>query len=187
MNIKQYQKIKAINNFALDDELTKKLKITSELSGISFETLESMELGELQKVTSKYNLSFEFKKNSKLKLSYKLGSNRYKFKWKLTDLSASQFISINYFMSQTKDVEMTIHNILGVIAYPCNIFGMTKKYDSTKHKQISDDILNHMKIEDAFEILSFFLRFMNNLEIAIGHYLLETTQKQMEIMKSLKK
>ena len=56
MNIKQYQKIKAINNFALDDELTKKLKITSELSGISFETLESMELGELQKITSKHKV-----------------------------------------------------------------------------------------------------------------------------------
>jgi hypothetical protein len=110
-----------------------------------------------------------------LKNRIKVGSKWFFADYRLTKLTAGQFIDVSSIVQQ--DLELNIHKLLACFFTPLFWrFANPIPYDGGRHKEVSEDLLQ-MKIKDAYPIMVFFCRYLKESSEAIPTYLKEVNQE----------
>lgn len=100
---------------------------------------------------------------AKLKDKIKIGGKWFKVDYNVSKLTAGQFIDIQHFAST--DPANNVHKILASIVRPIGGwwgFGKVEEYNGDNHEQISNHLLEHMTILQAYPITLFFCQILNN-------------------------
>jgi hypothetical protein len=125
---------------------------------------------------------FEKLERQPIKTTYKKRI-KVKGKWfyvdyRLSQINSSQFIDITHFAKDNPIVN--IHKIVASCIRPISWrFGNPNKYNGSEHEIISDHLLKHMKVKDAYPIMLFFCSLSNKLSENILTFFL-SKKKEME-------
>ena len=160
------------------DPLNRNIKLLAELTGKTFDEVETMPIDKLTKELKAFNAIETLNTNQKLKMSFKIKGKRFKVIWQTQKLTAAQYIDASSFCKDEAAIINNIHNILASICVEVNWFGKQKKYDGANHKAISDLFFNNMNIQDAYPIMLFFCRYYKELTDNILIYLESAASKE---------
>lgn len=100
---------------------------------------------------------------AKLKDKVKIGGKWFKVDYNVSKLTAGQFIDIQHFAAT--DPAKNVHKIIASIVRPIGgWFGMGKvqDYNGDNHEAISEHLLKHMTILQAYPITLFFCQILDN-------------------------
>jgi hypothetical protein len=154
----------------------KKLSIIYKIEAEFFDKMTS------EQIISLYS-EFEQLESQPIKTTYKkrvkVGGRWFFVDYRLSQISSSQFIDISHF-SKTNPIE-NIHKIVASCIRPINWrYGKPSKYDGSEHDEISELLLNQMKVKDAYPIMLFFCTLSAKLSDNILTYFLS----QKEVMEN---
>jgi hypothetical protein len=114
----------------------------------------------------------------------KVGGKWFFIDYRLSQISAAQFIDISHF-AKSNPLE-NIHRIIASCVRPMSWrFGKPGKYNGEEHEEISELLLNKMKIKDAYPIMVFFCNLSSKLSDNILSYFLsqaETMENQLRTL-----
>jgi len=178
LTIKQFLQCKTIAELE-PDPITRKVKMLSSITGHPVDEIESLPITVLVRKLKEFSEIESLQPNSKVKMKFKVGGQRFECVWKLQELSASQYIEL---CEWTKDKEQIVYNIHKILASVCvkrTWFGRSK-YNGDKHKEVADLFYNQMKIAQAYPIMLFFCRFFQELANNMLTYL-EDQKDQLSI------
>jgi hypothetical protein len=135
-----------------------------------------------EQIISLYS-EFEQLESQPIKTTYKkrvkVGGRWFFVDYRLSQISSSQFIDISHF-SKTNPIE-NIHKIVASCIRPINWrFGKPSKYNGEEHDEISELLLNQMKVKDAYPIMLFFC----NLSAKLSDNILTYFLSQKEVMEN---
>lgn len=179
LTIKQFLKCKTIADLE-DDPIDRSVKMLAEITGQTVEEIEQLPLGELKSRLKEFSDIGTLPPDQKLKLKFRVGGKRFICVWRTQDLTAAQFFDVSHFCKDQAQILSNIHNILAAICVPMDIWGNRKKYDGSKHKDISALFYNEMKISQAYPIMLFFCEFSNQLTGSIQTFLGHQVEKVKE-------
>lgn len=118
------------------------------------------------------------------KSKVKVGSKWFFIDYRLSQISSAQFIDITHF-AKSNPLD-NIHKIVASCIRPINWrFGKAGKYNGDEHDEISELLLNKMKIKDAYPIMLFFCTLSSKLSDNILSYFLiqaETMENQLRTL-----
>ena len=139
-----------------------------------------------EQIISLYS-DFEKLEAQPIKTTYKkrvkVGSRWFFVDYRLSQISASQFIDISHF-SKSNPIE-NIHKIVASCIRPINWkFGKPSKYDGSEHDEISELLLNQMKVKDAYPIMLFFCTLSGKLSDNILTYFLSTKEETLNRLRT---
>ena len=143
-----------------------------------------IELEFFDKMTSEQIISlyseFEQLESQPIKTTYKkrvkVGGRWFFVDYRLSQISSSQFIDISHF-SKTNPIE-NIHKIVASCIRPISWrYGKPSKYDGSEHDEISELLLNSIKVKDAYPIMLFFCNLSAKLSDNILTYFLSTKEE----------
>jgi hypothetical protein len=100
---------------------------------------------------------------AKLKDKIKIGGKWFKVDYNVSKLTAGQFIDIQHFAST--DPAKNVHKILASVIRPIGGWwglGKVQEYNGDNHEEISNHLLEHMTILQAYPITLFFCQILNN-------------------------
>ena len=180
ITIGQFLKCKTIADLE-PDVLNRNIKLLAELSGKTFDEVESLPIEKLTNALKDFNKFELLNPNAKVKMSFKVNGRRFKCVWQTQKLTAAQYIDATSFCKDEKNIVANIHNILAAICIEKNWYGKVKKYDGANHKEVADLFYNHLKIDVAYPIMLFFCRYSKELADNILTFL------ELEAMNQLKK
>lgn len=179
LTIKQFLKCKTIADLE-DDPIDRSVKMLAEITGQTVEEIEQLPLGELKSRLEEFSDIGTLPPDQKLKLKFRVGGKRFICVWRAQDLTAAQFFDVSHFCKDQSQILSNIHNILAAICVPMDMWGNRKKYDGSKHKDISALFYNEMKISQAYPIMLFFCEFSNQLTSSIQTFLGHQVEKVKE-------
>ena len=178
ITIGQFLKCKTIADLE-PDLINRNIKLLAELSGKTFDEVESMPIEQLTDALKDFNKFELLNPNAKVKMSFKVKGRRFKCVWQTQKLTAAQYIDATSFCKDEKNIVANIHNILASICVEKNWYGKVKKYDGANHKEVADLFYNHLKIDVAYPIMLFFCRYFKELGDNILTYLESEANKAM--------
>jgi hypothetical protein len=118
------------------------------------------------------------------KSKVKVGSKWFYIDYRLSQISAAQFIDISHF-AKSNPLD-NIHKIIASCVRPMSWrFGKPGKYNGTEHEEISELLLNNMKIKDAYPIMVFFCNLSNRLSDNILSYFLSKSEEMENQLRTL--
>lgn len=113
------------------------------------------------------------------KSKVKVGGKWFFIDYRLSQIISAQFIDITHF-AKSNPLD-NIHKIVASCIRPVKWrFGKARKYNGDEHDEISELLLNKMKIKDAYPIMLFFCTLSSKLSDNILSYFLS----QAEVMES---
>lgn len=138
-----------------------------------------------EQIISLYS-EFEQLESQPIKTTYKkrvkVGSRWFYVDYRLSKISASQFIDISHF-SKSNPIE-NIHKIVASCIRPISWkYGKPSKYNGEEHEEISELLLNSMKVKDAYPIMLFFCTLSSKLSDNILTYFLSTKEETLNKLK----
>lgn len=138
-----------------------------------------------EQIISLYS-DFEKLEAQPIKTTYKkrvkVGGRWFFVDYRLSQISASQFIDISHF-SKSNPIE-NIHKIVASCIRPISWkYGKPSKYNGEEHEEISELLLNSMKVKDAYPIMLFFCTLSNRLSDNILTYFLSTKEETLNKLK----
>lgn len=138
-----------------------------------------------EQIISLYS-DFEKLEAQPIKTTYKkrvkVGGRWFFVDYRLSQISASQFIDISHF-SKTNPIE-NIHKIVASCIRPISWkYGKPNKYNGDEHEEISELLLNQMKVKDAYPIMLFFCTLSSKLSDNILTYFLSTKEETLNKLK----
>ena len=184
ITIGQFLKCKTIADLE-PDLINRNIKLLAELSGKTFDEVESMPIEQLTDALKDFNKFELLNPNAKVKMSFKVKGRRFKCVWQTQKLTAAQYIDATSFCKDEKNIVANIHNILASICVEKNWYGKVKKYDGANHKEVADLFYSHLKIDVAYPIMLFFCRYFKELGDNILTYLESEANKAMEKAKPI--
>jgi hypothetical protein len=184
ITIGQFLKCKTIADLE-PDVLNRNIKLLAELSGKTFDEIESMPIEKLTDALKDFNRLELLNPNAKVKMDFKVKGRRFKCVWQTQKLTAAQYIDVTSFCKDEKNIVANIHNILAAICVEKTWYGKSKKYDGANHKEVADLFYNHLKIDTAYPIMLFFCRYYKELADNILTYLESEANKAMEKTKPI--
>jgi hypothetical protein len=170
ITIGQFLKCKTISDLETDP-LNRQIKLLAELSGKSFDEIESMPIEKLTEALKEFNKIELLNKDARVKMTFKVKGRRFKCVWQTQKLTAAQYIDATSFCKDEANIISNIHNILAAICVESNWYGKAKKYDGINHKEVADLFYNHLKIDTAYPIMLFFCKYYKELAGNILIYL----------------
>lgn len=112
----------------------------------------------------------------------KVGARWFFVDYRLSKISASQFIDISHF-SKSNPIE-NIHKIVASCVRPISWkYGKPDKYNGDEHEEISELLLNKMKVKDAYPIMLFFCTLSSKLSDNILTYFLSQKDTMLNKLK----
>lgn len=184
ITIGQFLKCKTIADLE-PDLINRNIKLLAELSGKTFDEVESMPIEQLTAALKDFNKFELLNPNAKVKMDFKVKGRRFKCIWQTQKLTAAQYIDATSFCKDEKNIVANIHNILASICVEKNWYGKVKKYDGANHKEVADLFYSHLKIDVAYPIMLFFCRYFKELADNILTYLESEANKAMEKAKPI--
>jgi hypothetical protein len=184
ITIGQFLKCKTIADLE-PDLINRNIKLLAELSGKTFDEVESMPIEQLTAALKDFNKFELLNTDAKVKMDFKVNGRRFKCIWQTQKLTAAQYIDATSFCKDEKNIVANIHNILASICVEKNWYGKVKKYDGANHKEVADLFYNHLKIDVAYPIMLFFCRYFKELGGNILTYLEQEANKAMEKAKPI--
>ena len=184
ITIGQFLKCKTIADLE-PDLINRNIKLLAELSGKTFDEVESMPIEQLTAALKDFNKFELLNPNAKVKMDFKVKGRRFKCIWQTQKLTAAQYIDATSFCKDEKNIVANIHNILASICVEKNWYGKVKKYDGANHKEVADLFYSHLKIDVAYPIMLFFCRYFKELGDNILTYLESEANKAMEKAKPI--
>lgn len=108
--------------------------------------------------------------NTKQKNKIRIGKRWFYIDYTIAGLTAAQFIDIQHFASS--EPHKNIHKIIACVLKEISglPFSKPKPYNGDKHEEISEYILDHMTIYQAYPITLFFCKILDNSSEAIQTY-----------------
>ena len=182
ITISQFIKCKTIAELE-SDPLNRNIKLLAELTGKSFDEIESMPIDKLTIALKSFSEIESLNPDAKIKMDFKIKGRRFKCIWQTQKLTAAQYIDATSFCKDEASIINNIHNILAAICVEKTWYGKVKKYDGINHKEVSDLFYNNMKIEVAYPIMLFFCKYYKELADNILIYLEQEAEKAMEKVK----
>lgn len=182
ITISQFIKCKTIAELE-SDPLNRNIKLLAELTGKSFDEIESMPIDKLTLALESFSEIESLNPDAKIKMDFKIKGRRFKCIWQTQKLTAAQYIDATSFCKDEASIINNIHNILAAICVEKTWYGKVKKYDGINHKEVSDLFYNNMKIEVAYPIMLFFCKYYKELADNILIYLEQEAEKAMEKVK----
>lgn len=182
ITISQFIKCKTIAELE-SDPLNRNIKLLAELTGKSFDEIESMPIDKLTIALKSFSEIESLNPDAKIKMEFKIKGRRFKCIWQTQKLTAAQYIDATSFCKEEASIINNIHNILAAICVEKTWYGKVKKYDGINHKEVSDLFYNNMKIEVAYPIMLFFCKYYKELADNILIYLEAEAEKAMEKVK----
>jgi hypothetical protein len=139
-----------------------------------------------EQIISLYS-DFEKLEAQPIKTTYKkrvkVGGRWFFVDYRLSQISSSQFIDISHF-SKSNPIE-NIHKIVASCIRPINWrYGKPSKYDGSEHDEISELLLNQMKVKDAYPIMLFFCTLSAKLSDNILTYFLSTKEETLNRLRT---
>ena len=182
ITISQFIKCKTIAELE-SDPLNRNIKLLAELTGKSFDEIESMPIDKLTVALKSFSEIESLNPDAKIKMDFKIKGRRFKCIWQTQKLTAAQYIDATSFCKDEASIINNIHNILAAICVEKTWYGKVKKYDGINHKEVSDLFYTNMKIEVAYPIMLFFCKYYKELADNILIYLEQEAEKAMEKVK----
>jgi len=184
LSIQKYMSIQKAKPF--EDQYEFEIRRIGIVEGLTHDQVIELPYTELQKKVHELNRLQNDRLPVKLLSKVKIGSTWYKIDTDITQLRASQFIDSSTFSSD--DLENNLHKFIACFLRPMTWrFGKAAKYDGTKHKQISEDILVKMTLEQAYPLMVFFCQFLSKLSQVIPIYLSQVLEKMKMEMEEAEK
>lgn len=184
ITIGQFLKCKTIADLE-PDLINRNIKLLAELSGKTFDEVESMPIEQLTNALKDFNKFELLNTDAKVKMDFKVNGRRFKCIWQTQKLTAAQYIDATSFCKDEKNIVANIHNILASICVEKNWLGKVKKYDGANHKEVADLFYNHLKIDVAYPIMLFFCKYFKELGDNILTYLESEANKAMDKAKPI--
>lgn len=172
LTIKKFLNCKRISEMEAD-QIDRNVRLLAEITGKEVDEVESMPINELKEQLKKLGAVETLAPEAKVKMKFKIKGKRFTCIWQSQYLTAAQYIDVCHFTKNQSDIIYNIHNILAAICVQRTWYGKQLKYDGAKHKEIADLFYNHMTIEQAYPIMLFFCKYLEELETNIATYLLE--------------
>ena len=175
LTLKDFIELQQVKDLGIEAK-KKKLSIIYKIEAEFFDKMTS------EQIISLYS-EFEQLESQPIKTTYKkrvkVGGRWFFVDYRLSQISSSQFIDISHF-SKSNPIE-NIHKIVASCIRPINWrFGKPSKYDGSEHDEISELLLNQMKVKDAYPIMLFFCTLSAKLSDNILTYFLS----QKEVMEN---
>jgi hypothetical protein len=118
------------------------------------------------------------------KSKVKVGGKWFFIDYRLSQISSAQFIDITHF-AKSNPLD-NIHRIVASCIRPIKWrFGKAGKYNGDEHDEISELLLNQMKIKDAYPIMLFFCTLSNKLSDNILNYFLSKSEEMENLLRTL--
>lgn len=184
ITIGQFLKCKTIADLE-PDLINRNIKLLAELSGKTFDEIESMPIEQLTAALKDFNKFELLNPNAKVRMDFKVNGRRFKCIWQTQKLTAAQYIDATSFCKDEKNIVGNIHNILASICVEKTWYGRVKKYDGLNHKEVADLFYNHLKIDVAYPIMLFFCKYFKELGDNILIYLEQEAMNQVKITKPI--
>jgi hypothetical protein len=180
LTIGQFIQCKTISDFETD-AINKSIKMLAIVSNKTFDEIESMPIEDLTRSLKEFSEIEKLTSNTKVKIKFRVKWKRFECIWQTQKLGANQYIDATSFCKDEKDIVNNIHNILASICVERTWYGKRLKYNPEKHKEVADLFYNHMKITQAYPIMLFFCKYLEELESNMQTFLTEEVQKVMKM------
>jgi hypothetical protein len=179
LTLKDFIQLQQVKDLGIEAK-KKKLSIVYKIEPEFFDGFTS------EQIISLYS-DFEKLESQQIKTTYKkrvkVGSRWFFVDYRLSQISASQFIDISHF-SKSNPIE-NIHKIVASCIRPISWrFGKPSKYDGSEHDEISELLLNQMKVKDAYPIMLFFCTLSAKLSDNILTYFLSTKEETLNKLRT---
>ena len=179
LTLKDFIQLQQVKDLGIEAK-KKKLSIVYKIEPEFFDGFTS------EQIISLYS-DFEKLESQPIKTTYKkrvkVGSRWFFVDYRLSQISASQFIDISHF-SKSNPIE-NIHKIVASCLRPISWrFGKPSKYDGSEHDEISELLLNQMKVKDAYPIMLFFCTLSAKLSDNILTYFLSTKEETLNKLRT---
>ena len=114
----------------------------------------------------------------------KIGGKWFFIDYRLSQISSAQFIDITHF-AKSNPLD-NIHRIVASCIRPISWrFGKAGKYNGDEHDEISELLLNQMKIKDAYPIMLFFCTLSAKLSDNILNFFLSKSEEMESQLRTL--
>jgi hypothetical protein len=118
------------------------------------------------------------------KSKVKVGGKWFFIDYRLSQISSAQFIDITHF-AKSNPLD-NIHRIVASCIRPIKWrFGKAGKYNGDEHDEISELLLNQMKIKDAYPIMLFFCTLSAKLSDSILNFFLSQKEEMENQLRTL--
>ena len=118
------------------------------------------------------------------KSKVKVGGKWFFIDYRLSQISSAQFIDITHF-AKSNPLD-NIHRIVASCIRPIKWrFGKAGKYNGDEHDEISELLLNQMKIKDAYPIMLFFCTLSSKLSDSILNFFLSQKEEMESKLRTL--
>jgi hypothetical protein len=181
LTIKQFLKCKLISEIE-SEPVIRKLKLLAEITGKSFDEVESLPLGELYSQLRELDSLESLPSDAKVNMKFKADGKRFIIKWRQQDLTAEQYIDASHFCKEPDKIIHNIHNILASISVERGLF-KELPYSGETHKERAEAILNTMTIKQAYPIMVFFCEYYKMLTDNTLTYIQEEAEKIVQEVK----
>lgn len=172
ITIEQYCKLKSVGKIK-SDPIERQISELAILSGKSETYFETMPLPKLMRQIKNFT-NFQTEPSKKLSNYIIVGWRLYKVDWRLTEISAAQFIDMGEFVKDQETIDENIHNIMACLTRRVKWF-KAEKYRG--HSERADFFYKKMKIKKAFPVALFFCRYFQELLNHIPSFLEKEIQK----------
>jgi hypothetical protein len=195
IKLKEYQNYnKVLNKYSgstilsAEDESFKLIEIISSLSNLSVEYLENLSIVSFNKILEKFEFLKELPKTD-LKSSYIINNVHYIIDYDINNINTLQYLNIIY-LKNDNDILNNLHKICAIFLKPAtfkkNFLGKEcwegKNYGTYNVKEVENELLEHMNVEDAYSLMIFFCLLFKNLQTVYT----KKIKKDMKILKKKK-
>jgi len=196
VSVKQYIDLCNVPSLGFSDEdaILKELEV---LTGISDEVYYNLDYVELKKIISKIAFTRTKYETKGVKNNITLNGNKFAINLNPKELTSGEYIDLQTYIKD--GVNKNLHKIIAIYLKPIKLFGLKKEcykknvygqYVQTieSRRETEKLILEHMKMDAAFNLSSFFLKLHQSLTVATQHYLaMEVLKQKLKISKQLAK
>jgi hypothetical protein len=183
ITIQKFQELAAISSMPLD-ETDRAIKLVQVMTGKTVQQVEDMPIGKFNELCAKIAKVFDLS-NGKPVNTIKVGKKYYHINHSIDKMTAGRYVEVATFSS---DVIGNLHKIMASIVQPKTWYGKILPYDSTKHEEYADDMLQADFSAAYHSAVFFYVLFRESIKNLQGYFLaaaMEAGKTEQEATKTL--
>lgn len=171
ITIQKFQELAAMSNLPMD-ETERAIKLVQVMTGKTVHQVEDMPIGAFNELCAKIAKVFDLSEGKPVN-NIKVGNRYYHINHSIDKMSAGRYVEVATFSS---DVIGNLHKIMGSIVQPKTWYGKVLPYDSTKHEQYADDMLQADFSAAYHSAVFFYVLFKESIKNLQGYFLTAAIQ-----------
>ena len=175
ITIQKFQELAAMSNLPMD-ETERAIKLVQVMTGKTTKQVEDMPIGAFNELCAKIAKVFDLTDGEPVS-TIKVGKHWYHINHSIDKMSAGRYVEVATFSS---DVIGNLHKIMGSIVQPKTWYGKILPYDSTKHEQYADDMLQADFSAAYHSAVFFYVLFKESIKNLQGYFLMEAMKAGQE-------